>query len=57
MKRFWYNLKVEAEEKPMLAIGLATGALMAISKFIDATGLGVGKRAYARDAKRRSRKK
>ncbi len=46
--RFIQRLKHEAEENPILAIGVATAFIHAVAKFIDATGSISSKRTYAR---------
>jgi hypothetical protein len=48
MKEFYENLKREAQENPILALGIAAGLLTGMSKLIDASGHAVGSRAYAR---------
>jgi hypothetical protein len=56
MYEFFKRLKVEAEANPMLALGIGAGAITAIAKLIEAVGGVASKRAYAQDAKRRSKK-
>jgi hypothetical protein len=48
MKRFIDNLKRQAEENPILALGIGAAVITAISKFIDASGRAAGSQAYAR---------
>lgn len=54
LKRLQTNLRREVEENPLTAIGVAAGALVAVSKFLDAASSVQSKRAYA---KRMNRKK
>ena len=56
MNEFLNNLKREAEQNPILALGFGAALLTAMSKFIDAQGHAKGSRAYARDVERRIRK-
>ena len=55
MKRFIDKLKLQAEENPLLALGIGAALLTAAGKFIDASAHATGSRAYARDAARRDR--
>lgn len=55
MEKFLNNLKHQAEENPVLAMGVAAGLLSALAKFVDASGHARGSRAYARDVERRIR--
>jgi hypothetical protein len=54
MQRFIDNLKRQAEENPVLAIGVAAGLITAISKLIDANADMRNSRAWAREVARRS---
>lgn len=53
MKRFWNNLKRQAEENPIVAMGVGAAFLTAFGKFIDAAGHARGSHAYAKDVNRR----
>lgn len=55
MNDFLNSLKREAENNPILALGVGAALLTAISRFIDASGHAKGSRAYARDVERRIR--
>jgi hypothetical protein len=46
--RFLRKLKEQAEDNPILAIGVATALIHAVAKFIDASGSISSKRTYAR---------
>lgn len=50
------RLKDTWNENPLLVIGVATGATMALAKLIDAVSATQGRRAYARLAKRNPRR-
>jgi hypothetical protein len=56
MKRFWEKLKLQAEENPIVALGIGAAILTAVGKFIDAAGHYRGSNAYARDVNRRIKK-
>lgn len=53
MKEFFENLKRQAAENPVVALGLGVAVLTAVGKFIEAAGHARGSSAYARDVKRR----
>ena len=53
MRRFWENLKRQAEENPVMALGFGAAFLTAVGKFIDAAGHARGSHAYAKDVQRR----
>ena len=53
MRRYWENLKRQAEENPILALGICAAILTAVGKFIDAAGHARGSHAYSRDVNRR----
>jgi hypothetical protein len=56
MEKFFENLKTQAEENPLVALGISVALITAISKLIDATGHAAGSRAYARQIDARLRK-
>ena len=56
MDKFLNNLKREAEENPILALGVGAALITALSKFVDARGHAKGSQAYARDVERRIQK-
>lgn len=56
MHPFVANLKRQAEENPVVALGIAAAVLTAVGKFIDAAGHARGSNAYARDVARRVRR-
>lgn len=56
MNEFFKKLQDQAKENPILALGVGAGFITALSKFIEAAGSIASKRAYAQDAKRRSKK-
>jgi hypothetical protein len=56
MEKFLNNLVRQAEENPIVALGVGAALITAISKLIDATGHAKGSRAYARDVERRIKK-
>jgi hypothetical protein len=45
---FLENLKREAADNPLIALGLAAGLLTAASKFVEAAGSVKSKHAYAK---------
>jgi hypothetical protein len=53
MDKFLNNLKRQAEENPIVAIAVATAAVTALSKFVDAAGHAAGSKAYARQVDHR----
>jgi hypothetical protein len=53
MHPFVESLKRQAEENPILALGVGAAILTAIGKFIDAAGHARGSHAYAKDVNRR----
>lgn len=55
MDKFLANLKRQAEENPVLALGVAAAVITAVSKLIDANGRAKGSRAYARQVDYRVR--
>jgi hypothetical protein len=56
MDRFINNLKHEAEENPIFAIGVAAGLITAISKLMDASADTRNSRAWAKEVARRAAK-
>ena len=48
MHPFIIKLKAQAEEQPILAIGVAAGAITSLAKFVDAVASVRSKRAYAK---------
>lgn len=55
MKKFIEKLKQQAEDNPLLALGIGAAVLTAAGKFIDAAGHYSGSRAYARQTDHRIR--
>lgn len=53
MKQFLTNLKNAAIENPIETIAVASAAIIATSKLIDAAGHARGSNAYAKDVNRR----
>lgn len=53
MKTFITNLKTYAMENPIETIAVASAAIIATSKLIDAAGHARGSNAYAKDVNRR----
>lgn len=56
MHRFFENLKRQAEENPIVSLGVGAAILTAVGKFIDAAGHARGSHAYAKDVNRRIKK-
>jgi hypothetical protein len=56
MNDFLTNLQRQAEENPVLALGVAAGLITAISKLIDSSGNARNSRAWAREVQRRAMK-
>ena len=50
------RLKDAWNENPLLVIGVATGACMAVAKLIDAVSGAQGRRAYARQVSLRAKR-
>jgi len=50
------RLKDAWNENPLLVIGVATGACMAVAKLIDAVSGAQGRRAYAKQVSLRARR-
>ena len=53
MHPFVENLKRQAEENPIMTLGIGAAILTAVGKFIDAAGHARGSHAYAKDVNRR----
>jgi hypothetical protein len=53
MHRFLENLRRQAEENPIMTLGIGAAVLTAVGKFIDAAGHARGSHAYAKDVNRR----
>jgi len=56
MEKFLDNLKRQAEENPVLALGVAAGVLTALAKLIDSGADARNSRAWAKEVQRRARK-
>lgn len=48
MEKFLTKLKQQAEDNPILALGVGAAVLTAASKLIDSSGAAMGRRAYAK---------
>ena len=48
MDKFLTRLKEQAEENPIIALGVGAGLLTAAAKLIDAVGAARGRQAYAK---------
>jgi hypoxanthine-guanine phosphoribosyltransferase len=48
LKRFGNKLWAQAEENPLMALTIATGAIMAVSKLIESMGYATRAQVYAR---------
>jgi hypothetical protein len=53
MNEFLENLKRQASENPVFALGVAAGLIGAISKLIDSTGNARNSKAWDREVARR----
>lgn len=53
MNEFLENLKRQAEENPVLALGVAAGLITAISKLTDSTANAKNSKAWAKEVDRR----
>lgn len=53
MNEFLTNLQRQAEENPVIALGVAAGLITAISKLIDSSGNSRNSKAWAREVDRR----
>lgn len=47
METFLNNLKLQAEQNPVAALMVGAAVITAMSKFIDASGAAIGRKAYA----------
>jgi hypothetical protein len=56
MNPFLTNLQRQAEENPVLALGVAAGLITAISKLIDSKNSSRNSRAWDRETARRAMK-
>lgn len=56
MHRFIENLKRQAEENPVLALGVGAGLITAISKLIDSGATASNSRAWKQEVARRAMK-
>lgn len=56
MNKFLDNLKRQAEENPVLALGVAAALITATSKLIDSTANAKNSRAWAQEVQRRAMK-
>ena len=52
-RRFLDNLKHQAEENPVMALGIGAAFLTGVGKIIAAAGHARGSHAYAKDVNRR----
>jgi hypothetical protein len=55
MNKFLENLKHQAEENPVLALGVTAGLITAISKLMDSTANTKNSKAWAKEVERRVR--
>jgi hypothetical protein len=53
MDRFLENLQRQAEENPVLALGVAAGLITAISKLVDSSTNSKNSRAWMKEVDRR----
>jgi hypothetical protein len=53
MKKFWNNLKTQAEEKPLAAIAVATVAVTVTAKLINANTEHMNSKTWAKEVDRR----
>jgi hypothetical protein len=56
MDRFIENLKYEAEQNPVMALGVAAGLITAVSKLMNARSDSRNARAWTREVARRAAK-
>lgn len=54
MNDFINNLKHQAEENPLIALGVTAGLITAISKLLDSTSTARNSKAWDRETLRRS---
>lgn len=55
MNEFLEKLKDQAEENPLVAIGIGIAAVTAVSKFLDAAGNAYGRRTWSKEVNRRAK--
>lgn len=55
MNKFLENLKRQAEDNPLIAMGVAVASLTAVSKFINVVGESKSRRTWAKEVDRRAR--
>jgi hypothetical protein len=56
MNRFLENLKREAEENPVIALGVAAGLVTAISQLVNASANKRNSTSWRKEVNRRTRK-
>lgn len=56
MNRFLENLKSQAEDNPVVALGVAAGLITAISHLINSSGNSRNSRAWEKEVERRIKK-
>jgi hypothetical protein len=56
MEKFLAKLQAQAQENPLVAIGVGVALLTAASKFIDAAGSAYGRRTWSKEVARRAKK-
>lgn len=56
MDKFIDNLKTQAEENPVLALGVAAALITAVSKLIDSGATAKNSRAWQQEVARRTMK-
>lgn len=57
MDKFIANLKRQAEENPIMAIGVGAATVTAVTKLIDAVSAAQGRKAYAKQVNYRVKSK
>lgn len=56
MNDFLEKLKLQAQENPILALGIAAALITTISKFVDSSASSKNAASWERETKRRDRK-
>lgn len=56
MDKFLDNLKTQAEENPLVALGVATALITAISKLVDSGATAKNSNAWKKEVARRAMK-
>lgn len=56
MNKFFKNLKQQAEENPLVAISVASAAVLAISRLMQASNTRTNSKAWTKEVERRDRK-